>query len=92
MFGITEGFAAQLSFLLVGIWWFSFASLSLKRLPKSEPAGEMNSKSILTNGYKELRKVWNQLTHHPLLKRYLIAFFFFQYGSANSNAVCHFIW
>ena len=80
LFGITEGFAAQLSFLLVGIWWFSFASLSLKRLPKSEPAGEMNSKSILTNGYKELRKVWNQLTHHPLLKRYLIAFFFFNMG------------
>ena len=80
MFGITEGFAAQLSFLLVGIWWFSFASFSLKRLPRSEPAGEMNSKSILTNGYKELRKVWNQLTHHPLLKRYLIAFFFFNMG------------
>jgi UMF1 family MFS transporter len=32
-FGITEGFASQLSFLLVGVWWFSFASLSLKRLP-----------------------------------------------------------
>ena len=80
LFGITEGFAAQLSFLLVGIWWFSFANYSLKRFPKSEPAGEMNTKGILTNGYKELRKVWNQITHLPLLKRYLTAFFFFNMG------------
>jgi MFS transporter, UMF1 family len=40
LFGITKGFASQLSFLLVGIWWFSFASYSLTRLPNSEPAGE----------------------------------------------------
>jgi MFS transporter, UMF1 family len=80
LFGITKGFASQLSFLLVGIWWFSFASYSLTRLPNSEPAGEMNKKNILSNGYKELRKVWNQLTHIPVLKRYLVAFFFFNMG------------
>ena len=78
--GITKGFASQLSFLLVGIWWFSFASLSLQRLPDSIPAGTGNQNSILTNGYKELRKVWNQLTHLPVLKRYLAAFFFFNMG------------
>jgi MFS transporter, UMF1 family len=27
-----------------------------------------------------LRKVWNQLTHIPVLKRYLVAFFFFNMG------------
>ncbi|TMI64839.1 MAG: MFS transporter [Bacteroidetes bacterium] len=80
LFGITKGFASQLSFLLVGIWWFSFASFSLRRLPNSEPAGEMNNKNILSNGYKELRKVWHQLASLPLLKRYLGAFFFFNMG------------
>ena len=80
LFGITKGFAAQLSFLLVGVWWFSFASFSLRRLPNSEPAGEMNNKNILSNGYKELRKVWHQLASIPLLKRYLGAFFFFNMG------------
>ena len=80
LFGITKGFASQLSFLLVGIWWFSFASFSLIRLPNSEPAGEMNNKNILSNGYKELRKVWHQLASLPLLKRYLAAFFFFNMG------------
>ncbi len=78
--GITKGFASQLSFLLVGIWWFSFASLSLRRLPNSIPAGIQNQNNILSNGYKELRKVWNQLKEIPVLKRYLAAFFFFNMG------------
>lgn len=78
--GITKGFASQLSFLLVGIWWFSFASISLKRLPESVPAGVENQNNIFTNGYKELKKVWHQLTHLPVLKRYLLAFFFFNMG------------
>jgi UMF1 family MFS transporter len=80
MFGITTGFAAQLSFLLVGVWWFSFGNFALSRLPRSEPAGEQNQKHILLNGYKELGKVWNQLTHIPILKRFLFSFFFYNMG------------
>lgn len=79
-FGITKGFASQLSFLLVGIWWFSFASFSINRLPKPIPAGSNGENNILTNGYKELRKVWKQLAGLPVLKRYLVAFFFFNMG------------
>jgi len=70
----------QVSFLLVGIWWWSFGQFSLRRLPKSIPAGEQNQKNILSNGYKELGKVWNQLLHLPVLKRYLFAFFFYNMG------------
>ena len=80
LFGITKGFASQLSFLLVGVWWYSFASLSLSRLPRSEPAGTDKGNHILSKGYKELGKVWNQLTHLPLLRSYLISFFFFNMG------------
>ena len=79
-FGMTKGFASQLSFLLVGIWWFSFATFSLSRLPASPPAGEVSQNNILANGYKELRKVWKQLNHMPVLKRYLLSFFFFNMG------------
>lgn len=79
LFGIEEGFATRLSFVLVGIWWFSFASFALRRLPDSIPAGT-EKKNILTNGYKELKKVWSQLTHLPILKRYLFSFFFFNMG------------
>jgi UMF1 family MFS transporter len=70
----------QLSFLLVGIWWWGFAQVPLRRLPKSIPAGNNQNKNILTNGYFELRKVWRQLTQMPVLKRYLFAFFFFNMG------------
>jgi MFS transporter, UMF1 family len=78
-FGITKGFASQLSFLLVGIWWFSFASLSLKRLPKASPIGS-DKKHTLAHGYGELNKVWKHLIHLPVLKRYLFSFFFYNMG------------
>ncbi len=80
MFGITKDFASQLSFLLVGIWWFGFASFSLSRLPNAEPAGDVSKKNVLTSGYKELKKVLTQLKQIPVLKRFLISFFFFNMG------------
>jgi len=79
LFGITKGFASQLSFLLVGIWWFAFANMSLKRLPAGKPMGT-DQKHNLTYGYRELRKVWNQLMQLPVLKRYLFSFFFYNMG------------
>ncbi len=80
-FGIDGNKAAQISFLLVGIWWWGFGQLALSRLPEGTPAShKKNEGSILTNGYKELHKVWKQLTHMPVLKRYLAAFFFYNMG------------
>lgn len=72
----------RLCFLLVGIWWWGFGQYSLSRLPKPVPAGDnsLSNRSILTKGYKELRKVWNQLMQIPVLKRYLFAFFFYNMG------------
>ena len=70
----------QVSFLLVGVWWWGFGQFSLKRLPKSIPAGEQNQKNIFTNGYRELAKVWKQLLGLPVLKRFLFSFFFYNMG------------
>jgi len=71
----------RLSFLLVGIWWWGFGQYSLKGLPTPVPAGTGDLKHhILSKGYKELRKVWNQLKHIPALKRFLGAFFFYSMG------------
>ena len=79
IFGIPKESTLQyrLCFLLVGIWWWGFGQFSLSRLPKSKPAGLGEQKNILGNGYRELRKVINQLIHLPVLKRYLAAFFFY---------------
>ena len=81
LFGITVSKASQISFLLVGVWWWGFGQFSLNRLPKGTPLAQTTDRgSIFTNGYKELRKVWNQLTHLPVLKKYLGAFFFYNMG------------
>jgi MFS transporter, UMF1 family len=79
--GITEGKGSQISFLLVGIWWWGFGQYSLRRLPKPIPAGSGDlQKKLFSKGYKELQKVWSQLKQLPSLKRFLLAFFFYNTG------------
>ena len=74
-------FPARLSFLLVAIWWMGFGFFSISRLPNPQPAGiNKSNKNILSNGYKELGKVWSQLKQMPVIKRYLGAFFFYNMG------------
>jgi MFS transporter, UMF1 family len=70
----------QLSFLLVGIWWFAFAVFSLRRLPKPLAALSNGTEKTLSKGYDELKKVWRQLKHIPVLKRFLFSFFFYNMG------------
>ena len=55
-FKITEDKGAQISFLLVGIWWWSFARFSLSRLPNPVPAGTGDQHNILTNGYQRIKQ------------------------------------
>ena len=81
-FGIsTESEGSRISFLAVGIWWLGFGYFSMSRLPKPIAAGNTASpNNIITNGYSELRKVWNQLKQMPVIKRFLGAFFFYNMG------------
>jgi UMF1 family MFS transporter len=81
VFGITDAsFPARLSFLLVGLWWIGFAQIPFKVLPAGN-AKVINKKvSVLRGGFIELGKVWQQVKHMPLLKRYLPAFFFYSMG------------
>ncbi|MEM9895336.1 MAG: MFS transporter [Bacteroidota bacterium] len=78
-FGLPgKGIATRLAFLMVGIWWFGFSQYALAKLP-GEKRGALSSRYIL-NGYKELQTVWKQLTLLPILKRFLLAFFFYNMG------------
>lgn len=76
----NEGDAVRLTFLLVGFWWLGFAQISFRRLPKSIPAAANNDRNIFTAGFLELKKVFNQLIHLPVLKRFLVACFFYNMG------------
>ena len=80
LFGITVGKASQISFLLVGVWWISFGWLAISRLPESKGVKGAQSKNLFTQGYKELHKVWIELKTQPLLKQFLVSFFFYNMG------------
>jgi UMF1 family MFS transporter len=80
LFSITTGKASQFSFLLVGIWWWGFGQLALRRLPKGSPSGKTQEMGILRGGYTELNKVWKQLVHFPVLKGFLGSYFFYNMG------------
>lgn len=70
----------KITFLLVGIWWVCFAQITFNVLPIS-PKSERHSKThFLKNGFLELQKVWQQMIHLPVLKRFLFAFFFYSMG------------
>ena len=80
LFGITVGKASQISFLLVGVWWIGFGWLAIGRLPAGKGVKGAHTKKLLTQGYKELHKVWLELKTQPTLKRFLISFFFYNMG------------
>ncbi len=83
LFGIDKDSSLpyRLSFLLVGVWWWGFGQFSLSRLPRPVPAGSGDlSKQVLAKGYKELKKVWDQLKKLSVLKIFLSAFFFYNMG------------
>ncbi|MCC9135926.1 MFS transporter [Pontibacter silvestris] len=69
----------RIAFLTTGVWWFGFAQYTFYHLPGNlyhrKPKG-----SWILNGFKELNKVFNQVVALPLLKRFLLAYFFFNMG------------
>ena len=71
---------ARFSFLSVGLWWAGFAQITFNVLPPSKASEQHPEHNILVNGFYELKKVWYQLRHYPLLKKYLVSFFFYNMG------------
>ena len=84
-FGLVMGMddktmAIKITFLLVGIWWISFAQITFNALPSSTKSERKSKKHVLVNGFHELKIVWEQMVHLPILKRFLTAFFFYSMG------------
>lgn len=75
---VEDGKAVEMmrySFITVGLWWILFSQYTFYILPKGVSKGHKLTKDVLFNGFKELKQVWNDLTHNLRLKRYLYAFF-----------------
>lgn len=73
-------YPARFSFLAVGLWWAGFAQISFKQLPNSKATDQHTEFSIFTNGFHELKKVWQELKHQPNLSKFLRSFFFYNMG------------
>jgi MFS transporter, UMF1 family len=85
MFGLNSAFEkdympARISFVLVGIWWFAFAQIPLAILPHGNINAARNNANVFKTGFLELKKVWQQVKHLPVLKRFLYAFFWYSAG------------
>ena len=80
MYGISDdSLAPRLSFLLTGVWWATFSQITFRVLPNN-PYHKRPQGSWIFNGFKQLQKVLRMLEHLPQLKRFLIAFFFYNMG------------
>ena len=81
-FGIASdsSLPARISFLTVFVWWIAFSQITFSRLPKYTFRKRVKRDSVLTNGYKELRLVFNQIRKSYKLSLYLAGFFFLMMG------------
>lgn len=68
-------------FVAVGLWWAGFAQITYLRLPNNvydkKPDKE---KGYIYKGYRELRKVWAELSEQVQLKRFLLSYFIYNMG------------
>jgi UMF1 family MFS transporter len=71
---------ARISFLSVFAWWIGFSTITFRYLPKYVFRKRSGRGRILTNGYRELRNVFNEVRKSYRLSVYLIAFFFLMMG------------
>ena len=80
IFGLEDGsLPARISFLTVAVWWAGFAQIPFNRLPEN-PYKRKAQKGWVKKGYQELVLIYGQVKRLPQLKRYLIAYFFFNGG------------
>ena len=71
---------ARVSFVLVALWWLGFAQIPFRHLPISSVKERHERKNVFSNGFLELKKVWQQVKHLPVLKRFLYSFFWYSAG------------
>jgi len=80
VFGLYDKqFGSQISFVLVGIWWFGFAQVTYAKLPEDEK-NKLPKDNYFTKGLREIEKVAKELFAYRELKIFLISFFLLSIG------------
>ena len=71
--------AMRITFLLVGIWWASFAQITFSVLSEKKSAVKVSA-SIISDSFSEMKKVYLEIKKLPILKNFLRGFFFYSMG------------
>lgn len=67
------------AFILVGLWWIGFSQLTYRALPNNV-YGKKPESGYIWRGFRELKSVFKEFKGTYRLKKYLLAFFFFNTG------------
>jgi MFS transporter, UMF1 family len=71
--------APRITFLLVGIWWASFAQITFSVLKETKSTRKITT-GIISESFGEMKKVYQEVRKMPVLKNYLRGFFFYSMG------------
>ncbi len=84
-FGLHSAFEqnympARISFVLVAAWWLGFALIPFRYLPSGNSRQAPGRINVFKAGFRELKKVLEQIRRLPVLKRFLFSFFWYSAG------------
>jgi MFS transporter, UMF1 family len=68
----------RIAFLLVGVWWLSFAQIPRLRLP--DDSKKPLTMAAVSSGWGEFKGVFETVKANTNLKNYLLSYFFFDAG------------
>ncbi len=71
--------APRITFLLVGIWWASFAQITFACFPKPRSAGKIGT-VFISESFSAMKEVYQEIKKLPVLKNFLRGYFFYSMG------------
>ncbi len=71
--------ASRITFLLVGIWWASFAQMTFAVLPETRTGGKIGA-GIISESFSAMKEVYMTIRKLPVLKNFLRGYFFYSMG------------
>ncbi len=71
--------APRITFLLVGIWWASFAQITFAVLPENRTGGRIGA-GIISESFSAMKEVYLAIRKLPVLKNFLRGYFFYSMG------------
>jgi UMF1 family MFS transporter len=85
-FGMSEGLAVRVCFLLAGIWWAGFTVIPYRGL-KDRPVLHARGSVTVSGSFGQLRDTLRHIRDYPQTLRFLVAFLFFNDGVQTVIAV-----